>query len=99
MINKQFTPKRTVCKVSFRIPEDWAGESVAVAGDFNDWNTSSNLMERKNGRWETLVRLKPGMEYRFRYYIDGQRWQNDDAADDYLANDYGSEDSLLRIDK
>ena len=99
MINKQFTPKRTVCKVSFRIPEDWAGKSVAVVGDFNDWNTSSNLMERKNGGWEALVRLKPGKEYRFRYYIDGQRWQNDDAADDYLHNEYGSEDSLLRIGK
>ena len=99
MIKKQFTPKRTICRVSFRIPEEWAEESVAIVGDFNEWDSTRNLMERRNGAWETLLRLIPGKEYRFRYFIDGNRWENDDAADDYLPNEYGSEDSLLLIGK
>lgn len=99
MIKKQFTPKRTICRVTFRIPEDWAGESVALVGDFNEWDSKSYLLERKDGNWETLLRLLPNKEYRFRYFIDGERWENDDAADDYLANEYGTEDSLLRIGK
>lgn len=97
MIKKQFTPKRTVCRVTFRVPEEWAGRKVAVVGDFNDWNPESNPMERKNGGWETLLRLKPNSEYRFRYFIDGDRWENDDAADEYVANEYGTEDSIVQI--
>lgn len=97
MLKKQFTPKRTICRVTFRVPEEWAQEEVSVVGDFNDWDPEANPMEKKNGAWETLVRLKPESEYRFRYFIDGERWENDDAADDYVANEFGTEDSVLKI--
>jgi hypothetical protein len=43
--------------------------------------------------------LKPENEYRFRYLIDGEVWENDDSADTYVANDFGTEDSVLEIGK
>ncbi len=98
MVEKEFTPKRTVCKVTFRIPEQWAQKDVAVVGDFNDWDFNANKLEPKNGGWETTVRVKPGTEARFRYFIDNERWENDDQADGYVPNPFGSEDSLLRVD-
>ncbi len=97
MISKQFTPKRTICKVTFKVPADWAQESVSVVGEFNDWDAEANKLERKNGGWETVVRLQPETETRFRYFIDGSKWENDDQADAYAANEFGSEDSVLKV--
>jgi 1,4-alpha-glucan branching enzyme len=57
MIEKKFTPKRTICKVTFRVPEEWAEREVAVVGDFNEWDTEANKLEQKNGSWETTLRL------------------------------------------
>lgn len=97
MIQKQFTPKRTICKVTFTVPEDWAEKEVAVVGDFNDWDPSANKLEKKNGAWETVVRLAPSSEYQFRYFIDGSNWANDDSADTYAPNEHGTENSVVVI--
>lgn len=97
MISKKFTPKRTVCKVTLTLPESWANEEVAVAGEFNDWDTSSDKLEHKDGKWVTTLRLKPEHDYKFKYYIDGERWENDDAADKYVPNEFGTEDSVVSI--
>ena len=99
MITKQFTPKRTVCKVTFSIPVEWAESEVFVAGDFNDWDPSTDKLTKKNGAWETTLRLKPETDYSFRYFIDGEKWENDDAADDYVANEYGTENSVVKVGK
>ena len=98
MISKQFTPKRTVCKVTFKVPADWATNEVALVGDFNDWDAKANLLEKKNGSWETTLRVSPESEYKFRYFIDGEKWVNDDSADAYAANEFGTEDSVLIIE-
>ncbi|MEX0680927.1 MAG: isoamylase early set domain-containing protein [Balneolales bacterium] len=97
MVKKIFTPKRTVCKVTFRVPENWAHKEVSVVGDFNEWDTEANKLDRKKGVWETTLRLTPERKYRFRYLLDGERWANDDSADGYASNPYGTEDSLLVI--
>jgi len=97
MISKEFTPKRTVCKVTLTLPEEWANKEVVVAGSFNDWDTSSDKLEKKNGKWTTTLRLKPENEYHFKYLIDGEKWENDDAADQYVPNEFGSEDSVIKI--
>jgi len=97
MIEKEFTPKRTVCRVTFKVPADWAKREVAVVGDFNEWDPGANKMEQKDGFWETLIRLKPNREYKFRYLLDGQRWANDDSADGFVENPYGSDNSVLEI--
>lgn len=98
MIEKKFTPKRTICKVTFRLPADIASEEVILAGDFNDWSTKSNKLEKKGDHWETTLRLAPSTEYRFRYLLDGERWANDEGADGYAPNPFGSEDCILKIE-
>ncbi len=98
MIKKEFTPKRTVCKVTFSIPAEWAQSEVAIAGEFNNWDTTETKLLRNNGHWSTQVRLKPNKEYTFKYLIDGERWENDDAADQYVPNTFGTEDSVVKIE-
>ena len=99
MLEKKFTPKRTVCKVTFSVPSEIVSEKVTLAGDFNDWDTSSLELKKKNGIYETEVRLKPESEYKFKYLIDGEVWENDYAADAYVPNEFGTEDSLVTIGK
>ena len=98
MISKDYTPKRTVCKVTFSLPADMAASSVALVGDFNNWDTNANKLELKNDQWHTTVRMNPGTEARFRYFIDGQTWANDEQADSFVANEFGTEDSVVKID-
>ena len=47
MIAKNYTPKRTICKVTFTMPADVVTEKVSLAGDFNDWDPSDYQLEKK----------------------------------------------------
>ena len=40
-------------------------------------------------RFRTVVDLRASRRWRFRYVLDGERWENDWAADDYLPNSHG----------
>ena len=47
------------------------------------------------GGFSVTVDLDAGRAYRFRYLLDGQRWDNDWAAHAYVANDFGGDDSVV----
>jgi 1,4-alpha-glucan branching enzyme len=84
------------CRVTFELPAEAGARSVAVAGDFNDWSRQAHpLTRRKDGRFSATVTLPTGRQYHYRYWVDDERWENDWAADDYVANDFGGDDSLL----
>lgn len=94
---KQFL-KNGKCKVTFRLPQAAApdAQTVAIAGDFNNWDSAAAPMTRlKNGDFKITMSLDAGREYRFKYLIDGHRWENDWCADKYMRNDFGAEDSVL----
>jgi hypothetical protein len=98
MISKEYTKTGRSCRVTFELPPDIRAESAAVVGEFNDWNQASTKMKRSvNGGFSATISLKPGNEYRFRYLLDGERWENDHAADRYVANGHGSEDSVVVV--
>jgi 1,4-alpha-glucan branching enzyme len=84
--------------VTFSLPADVDATEVYLCGDFNDWDQCSHPLERrKDGRFSTTVSLETGREYRFRYLLDGERWENDWEADAYLPNKFGSEDSIVHV--
>lgn len=95
MITKQFTPKKTVCKVTFSVPAEKVNEKAAVLGDFNNWDASEGQLVSKDGVWETTLRLDPNTQYKFRYLLDGSVWENDEQADGYVPNEFGTEDSIV----
>lgn len=99
MLEKNYTPKRTICKVTFSIPEEWAEKEVKLTGEFNEWDKESDTLEKEKDKWTITKRLKPENTYRFRYLIDGEKWENDDAADKYVPNEFGTEDSVVEIGK
>jgi 1,4-alpha-glucan branching enzyme len=96
MISKTPLKRNGNTKVTFELPQESAGEQVSLCGEFNDWSPERTPMtKRKGGRFSVTLTLPVGRSFRFRYLVDGQRWENDPAADDYVPNDYGSEDSVI----
>jgi len=84
--------------VTFELPAAAAAASVSVCGDFNDWSpTSHQLTRTDNGSFQATLELQAGRRWRFRYLLDGQRWENDWAADDYLPNGHGGDDSVVDL--
>jgi 1,4-alpha-glucan branching enzyme len=83
--------------VTFRLPRAVKAESVHVVGDFNAWSSVAHPMTRDAEGLVTAVELDGGRRYRFRYLLDGERWANDWAADDYAANNFGGDDSVIDL--
>ncbi len=97
-IKKRYVKSGSVCKVTFMITKEAAkgAKSIFLVGEFNDWSRESTPMERlKNNEFKVTLDLQSGKEYRYKYLIDDHRWENDWNADQYVENEYGSEDSVV----
>jgi hypothetical protein len=96
MITKTPAKRGATTKVTFEVPAESAGERVCLCGDFNSWLPDATpLTRRKDGRFSGTLNLEQGRSYRFRYLIDGERWENDPNADEYVDNGFGSKDSVI----
>jgi len=100
MLKKEYTKTGRSCRVTFELPAEVKAQSACLCGEFNDWDQSSHPMKRrKDGSFALTISLKPGRQYRYRYLLDNTRWENDWAADSYVPNALGSEDSVVNIEK
>ena len=100
-LKKQYLKKSASCKVTFRLPKEAApdAEMVTVVGDFNGWDKNGAQMQKlKSGDFKATLELPCNKEFRFRYLIDADKWENDWAADKYLPNEYGDDDSVVVIE-
>jgi 1,4-alpha-glucan branching enzyme len=72
--------------------------SVAVAGTFNQWSASSDLLTREphGGTWTIVLQLPPG-EHRFMYVVDGSRWISPPVAADFVADGFGSMNGVVIV--
>ena len=85
--------------VIFTLPAAVPAESVALCGDFNDWSADATPLELgSDGYWRVAVALQPGCSYRYRYLINGKRWENAWDADGYVPNAYGGTDSVVVVE-
>ena len=90
--------KHSLVEVTFTLPADVQADSVALCGEFNNWSPQDIQLERGgDGSWQATVALKPGRSYRYRYLLDGERWENAWQADRYVPNSYGSTDSVIIV--
>jgi 1,4-alpha-glucan branching enzyme len=85
-------------RVTFTIDPGVGAQAAAVCGEWNGWSADADVMKRDaEGGFSVTVDLDAGRAYRFRYLLDGQRWDNDWAADAYQPNDFGGDDSVVDL--
>ena len=84
--------------VTFTLPGEVGAGHVALCGDFNNWTAGNIALNRGgDGSWQTTVPLEPGHSYRYRYLLDGERWENAWQADRYEPNPFGSTNSVVIV--
>jgi len=100
-IEKKYLKTKNICRTTFRLSADAAGEAqtVFLVGEFNDWSMHGLPMKRlKDGSFKTEVDLEPGRSYQFRYLLDDDRWENDWNADNYCYSEFGNcENSVVEV--
>lgn len=95
MIEKTKLPNGQV-RITFELPANVWTDTVHLVGSFNDWNrTSHPLIQKQNGGWKITIDLPADEELQFRYLLNGTEWHNDWAADKYVRNEYGSDNSVV----
>lgn len=98
-VKKAYLKTKPECKVTFTVAAANVPEKsvVYLCGDFNQWEEKSlRLKKNKAGDYSVSLTLPLG-KYQFKYNIDGQYWINDDAADAYPSNVFGSDNSLIEL--
>jgi len=99
-LEKKYLRQGTVCSVTFVLPKDAAPDagSVCILGEFNNWSPDAHpLTRREEGDFVVTMELEAGRAYRFRYVVDGWKYENDWFADRYEPNPYGGEDSVVDV--
>ena len=96
-IKKQYLKSKPVCKVTFSI-EAKDAKKVTVAGDWNKWSVkASPLKKLKDGTFKGTVDLQKDKTYQFKYVVDGN-YVNDNQADEYVWNDFAaSENGVIKL--
>jgi 1,4-alpha-glucan branching enzyme len=98
MLKKSYSQTGQKCRVMFDLHPNGEVQTAHVCGEFNDWSPSKHPMKRrKDGSYWVSLWVEAGRQYRFRYLLNGEQWQNDRDADGYVPNPYGGEDSVLTV--
>ena len=73
--------------------------SVAVVGDWNDWNPEYHLMKYSadTGVWQIEFTVTPNREYRYQFLVDGEQWHADPTASIVVNDGFGGVNSILDI--
>lgn len=71
--------------------------TVYLAGTFNGWDQSRDLMtdDDGDGIYEIVMELSPG-RYEYKFVRDGQ-WLTDESAEDFADDGFGGKNSVLRV--
>jgi 1,4-alpha-glucan branching enzyme len=93
MLKKKFFKTKDECEVTFEVSVENA-DQVALVSEHNGWEPIE-MKQVKDGPFRAKVRLPKEGEFQFRYLVNGQEWHNDNAADGYMANEHGSENSVI----
>lgn len=87
-MKKTYYKSKDKCKVTFSYPANDDVRAVTVAGDFNGWSTEALPMKKGKSGFTTSVDLETGKDYQYRFFVDGERWEDDDTSDGFAEGPY-----------
>jgi 1,4-alpha-glucan branching enzyme len=104
---KQRTTKKTSSSRSPRRPPskplitfeyfDPSATTVALAGDFNEWDQKGRPLKRDaGGLWKVALRLAPG-RYEYKFVVNGERWEEDPLNLHRVRNQHGTFNSIRTV--
>ena len=86
-------------KITFSLPKAAVGiaKTVAVVGDFNNWDIQNGqkLSKQKDGSFAVTLDLATGNAYQFRFLINGEIWENAWDAPKYVPSPFGGDNSVV----
>ena len=94
MLTKRFFKTKREAEITFEFPAE-ENAKVSLAGEFNDWQPLTMKYNKKDQVFRTKLRLPIEQIFQFKYLINEQEWQNDHAADQYLLNAFGTDNSVV----
>ena len=94
MLTKKFFKTKDEVEVGFIFESDDASK-VDLVADFTNWQPVAMVFNKKEKAFKTKLRLPKNEEFQFRYLINGDEWENDYQADKYLANHFGTDNSVI----
>ena len=91
--NRNATSKADTLQFVFVAPQ---AASVALVGDFNDWDPARSPMQTAHGVWATVVQLAPG-RYRYAFLVNGVEWLADPSAPAAKDDEFGTPSSVVTV--
>ncbi|MEY4203763.1 MAG: hypothetical protein RL013_1466 [Bacteroidota bacterium] len=84
-------------KITFELPLEAVqhAETVAVLGDFNNWQEGAPLKKQKDGSFKATLELEKGRTYEYRFLINGEKWENAWNAESYKPTPFGTYNSVV----
>lgn len=71
--------------------------SVAVAGDFNDWEARHELADPDgDGVWTGRIAVQPGI-HEYMFVVDGDEWVTPPGAEGYRDDGFGSRNAVVTV--
>jgi len=91
MLKKKYVKSKDEYEVTFELPSD-ASEAALVC-EANGWQPLA--MKKSKGAFAAKLRLPANGSYQYRFLLNNDEWVNDNAADRYVTNEHGSENSVV----
>lgn len=95
MLTKKFFKTKDEAEITFEFNRSGV-TSAALVGDFNNWQAIEMKFNKKTQSFKTKVKLPKGGTFHFRYLLNNTEWENDYKADQYIPNEFGSENSVVK---
>lgn len=71
-------------------------QSVAITGDFNNWDTNGVPMTRVEDGWTITLAMKPGLR-QYKYIVDKVNFITDPANPEYAPDGMGGRNSVVNV--
>jgi len=94
MLTKKFFKTKEEAEITFEFKRNDV-TSVSLVADFNNWQAVEMKFNKKTQSFKTKVKLPKGGTYHFRYLLNNNEWENDSNADQYLPNEFGTDNSVV----